>query len=120
MSNTSEKQLTNKIIKHFNQLYSDRGFIYKRYAIGNEAGKPDLTGVLDSKRVEVEVKAPSRSNATIKALERSNQTQDMFKALNLLASKRQQYWLRRFAKFGAITGVVTSLDQLDSLIKSST
>ena len=113
----NEKSLTNKIIKTLNGL--DGCWVYKRYgASGNEAGKPDITGIFKGLRVELEVKAPNRR----KLSETGN-----FEALETqinenmsLASKLQRYYIKKFKELGAITGVVTSIDQALYLINRRT
>ena len=121
----TEKQLTNKILSNLKSR-SDL-FLYKRFATGNEAGKPDLTGVYllpnqGSKiglRLEIEVKAPRLLTPDLRALESAPEL--FFESSFRLASKRQQYWLRKFKSYGCLTGVVldvTHIDLLLSLIES--
>ena len=98
-----EKTLTNKIIKYINSNYAETTYLYKRLGSGNESGKPDITGVHNGLRVEMEVKAAHRDKGSIEN--------------NLsVASKRQQYWIKKFSKLGAISGVVTSLNQALKLL----
>ena len=117
-----EKQLTNKIISFYKT--HPNVYLYKRFASGNEAGKPDITGIYKINnigiRLEIEVKAPRRMTnkmaKKIAKLEESNQIELLFEETYQLASKRQQYWLRKFQSYGAITGVVLSLNQLELLL----
>jgi len=88
-----EKQLTNKIIKSFNER-PDVWF-YKRFASGNEAGKPDITGIFDGTRVEIEVKAPRLLNRQIQALEEAGDIDGLFSETLKLASKRQAFYIKK-------------------------
>ena len=120
-----EKALTKKLLDTVSEEYKTRCLLYKRYSskAGNEAGKPDLTGVLDGIRLEIEVKRPDRLPSELleieqKLLRRYNKRLHerlLLEALEI-ASKRQAYWIRRFSAFGCISGVVTSIDQLRLLL----
>jgi len=99
----SEKQLTNKLISHLNKQPS--AWVYKRHAISNEAGKPDITGIYKGLRVEIEVKAPCRDRGSLTANLR-------------IASKIQQHYIKKIQKLGGIAGVVCTVDQADNLLRS--
>ena len=102
----SEKQITNKIIKVLNAKYAETTWVYKRFATYNEIGQPDITGVHRGKRVEIEVKAPSLDRGSVEANK-------------ILASKKQRFYLDKYEKLGAITGVVCGLKQAEGLLKAS-
>ena len=107
-----EKTLTNKIIKSLNNI--DGVWVYKRYApSGNEAGQPDITGIAKGLRVEIEVKAPHRRDVFEEA-----ELSDLIDKNLQIASKRQQYYIKKYKELGAITGVVTGLDQALWLINN--
>ena len=101
-----EKTLTNKIIKHINQTYKSTTWLYKRFAQGNDAGQPDITGIHQGMRVEIEVKAPHRDLGSLAAN-------------HSLASKRQQFYLTKYARLGGLTGVVCSLPQALEVLRLS-
>jgi len=102
----NEKALTSKIIKQINSKYKDTTWLYKRYAIGNEIGKPDITGIHCGFRVEIEVKAPSLSKGSLEADQG-------------LASKVQAHYLKKFRQLGGIAGVVTSVSQVEELLNGN-
>ena len=111
--------MTNKIVKYINTQI-EGGYVYKRYATGNEAGKPDLTGVFRGYRLEFEVKSKSREPSGLEALRLRLLDSSLgsdFKAFYELglsiASKRQAYWIKRFSSLGAISGVVFDLRDID-------
>jgi hypothetical protein len=115
----AEKILTNRIIRELNKMPGT--WVYKRFASGNEAGKPDLTGISGGLRLEIEVKSPHRATKRIQELESRIKADKKLSPLALealmqetllLGSKLQRYNIKRFQRFGAITGVVTSLDQV--------
>jgi len=114
----TEKQLTNQILNYAKS--QPNLFLYKRYASGNEAGKPDLTGVylLDSLqiglRIEIEVKAPRLLTSAL--IDLQSHPEALFKETFKIASKRQQYWLKKFKSYGCLTGVVLDLSHVDLLI----
>jgi penicillin-binding protein-related factor A (putative recombinase) len=98
-----EKQLTNKIIKWLNEEHVHTTWVYKRFAIGNEAGKPDITGIHKGVRVEIEVKRPCLNKGSIEA--------------NMeLGSKIQQHYIRKVRQYGGIAGVVCSVEQVAELL----
>jgi len=98
----SEKQLTDKIIRMLNG-YRETTWVYKRHAVSNEAGKPDITGIHEGLRVEMEVKSPSRNLGSISA--------------NIeIASKIQRHHIKRIQRLGGIAGVVCTLDQAAELV----
>lgn len=99
----SEKQLTNEIIRFLNNYQSKKIWVYKRFACGNEAGQPDITGICDGRRVEIEVKAPHLDKGSVTS--------------NLeLGSNLQRYYIRKYAELGAIAGVVCGLKQVKELM----
>ena len=99
----SEKQLTNEIIEFLNNYQSKKIWVYKRFATNNEVGQPDITGIYDGRRVEIEVKAPHLDRGSVEA--------------NLeLGSKLQRYYIRKYAQLGAITGVVCGLNEVKELM----
>lgn len=65
----------------------------KRHGSRFAAGRPDITGCIDGRRFEIEVKRPGRK-----------------------ATKLQEEMLRRWRSAGAIAGVVTSRDEVEELL----
>ena len=113
-----EKALTNKILKALNAL---RGVLaYKRMAVYNEVGKPDITGVVSGIRLEIEVKRPSLMPSqpkTLRGLE-TKQIMELFRRNLRLASKIQQYHIRKFYDYGCLTGVALSVEQAVYLVNN--
>lgn len=128
----SEKQLTNYILKMLNGDANKDVFAYKRHGgQGNEAGKPDITGIVAGMRLELEVKDPARMTramrlhmAVLEGICKGNikdvcnsrlasavllaENKILCRELLSIASKRQQYWLKKFEKLGAISMIVCS------------
>ena len=128
---TSEKTLTNYIVKMLNQDSNGDVLAYKRTGSGfsNETGKPDITGCCCGIRLEFEIKDPVRMNQDQEALIIDIEelwkgtgilgmdtlfklNQEAFSELNSIASKIQQVWIKKFKKAGAYTGVVCSPTQV--------
>lgn len=124
----SEKQLTNYIVKMLRQDDTGDILAYKRHGGGiNEAGKPDVTGVVAGIRIELEMKDPARMSKEMAShlenleicLASDGNAKSLFAAnlevsANLLplASKIQQVWIKRFLKAGAIASVICSPAQV--------
>jgi len=99
-----EKTISNSIIKYLNTNHSDSTFVYKRLASANNVGMPDITGCHNGIRIELEIKNPVLDKGE------NNLT---------LASKKQQYYIKKFQKLGCYSDVVTSLEQTLKLLKIS-
>ncbi|MBF0231849.1 MAG: hypothetical protein HQK65_02265 [Desulfamplus sp.] len=99
-----EKQISNKIVKYLNDNHFDTTFVYKRLGSANNAGMPDITGCHNGIRVEIEVKNPYLDKGSVEA--------------NLsIASKKQQYYIKKFQQLGCYAGVATSIDQTLKILK---
>ena len=109
----TEKQITNKIIQAINS--QDNMWCYKRFGCGhgNNKGMPDITGISNGIRLEIEVKDPNR----LPSKHREETDIETLLAANLLiASKLQQYYVKKYKKLGAIAGVVTSVEEAMYLV----
>lgn len=86
-----ETKLQEKIVRELNKIPG----VYLQKVHGTPFGKPtvDLTGCINGRRVEIEVKMPGKK-----------------------PTPRQFNTLRTWAKVGAITGWVTSVEEAESLI----
>ena len=90
-SQETEKQLNTKVVKYLNTLpccYAE-----KRPAQQGRAGRVDVTGCIDGRRIELEGKLPGNKPTPI-----------------------QKQWLRRWAEVGAITGVYRSIADVKRIL----
>jgi len=88
----SEKSIVNSILKYLNSLPQCRAEKTWGGGYGN-AGKPDITGCLNGRRFELEVKMPGKK-----------------------PTKLQEVVLEQWRKAGAITGVVHSVDEVREIL----
>ena len=90
-----ERDLTNKIIKKLNKI--DKCFVKKRYAGPMQKGQPDITGCIDSIRIEIEVKLPGNT-----------------------PTPKQEEWLKRWYDVGAISFWTNNVDEaIDKVLSRS-
>jgi len=80
----NEKAVTKEILEYLNSLPGC--LAYKRHAGPNRKGKPDITGCLNGKRLEIEVKTGKNKPTAL-----------------------QKKWLKNWYNAGAISGCVWSL-----------
>ncbi len=88
----TEKAIVNSILRYLNSL--PRCMAEKTWGGGyGNAGKPDITGCLNGRRFELEVKKPGGK-----------------------LTKLQEVTLHKWLKAGAITGVVHSVDEAKEVL----
>lgn len=91
----SEKSIVNSILKYLNSLPRCRAEKTWGGGYGN-AGKPDITGCLNGRRFELEVKVPGGKLTPL-----------------------QKVTLGQWKEAGAITGVVHSVDEVKEILKEA-
>ena len=88
-----EKPIANKIIEYIRSL--PRGWAIKTHGGQFSAGEPDVSGCVNGQAIHLEVKRNPR----------------------LDASPLQKTKLRQWSEAGAITGVVSSVDEVREMLK---
>lgn len=91
----SEKSIVNSILKYLNSLPQCRAEKTWGGGYGN-AGKPDITGCLNGRRFELEVKVPGGK-----------------------ATPLQKVTLEQWKEAGAIAAVVHSVDEVKEIMKEA-
>jgi len=125
-----EAKFTAKAIKLMNSIDPDNIDVYKRFGgVGNENGRPDITGHAYGFAIELESKRPMRMSLAAKKLAgrlaellvkdvECKYLQDIIKLFwelcdeNFhLASVLQQKRIKDLQRAGVVSGVVTTLEQ---------
>ena len=89
-----EADITKKAITYLNSL--DNTLAYKRFAGPGRRGKPDITGAHNGRRLEIEMKAGY------------NMPTDM-----------QRSWIKKWKRFGAISGCAWSIDDVKAIVSGA-
>jgi hypothetical protein len=91
MRKVSEKSITNAILKWLNSIPG----CYARKTLGgiSNPGEPDISGCLNGRRLEIEVKAPGNKPTVL-----------------------QERALKRWRESGAMSGVAWSLEDAKAII----